>query len=94
MEMLFHVGHVLEGVIFFDAPPLILVPEEMFKELVPHLILLHLLEGGEIVLVICLEDMIEVLLPSLAPILGDILYRVLRWGPHTTATLGWGAFRC
>ena len=73
MEMLFHVGHILEGVVFFDAPPLILVLEEMFKELVLQFGPIHLLEGGEIVLVVGLEDMLKVLPPSCTLIVSDIL---------------------
>ena len=50
----------------------------MFKDLVPQLIPLHLLEGGEIVLIIGPEDPVEVLFPALATIIGDILERSFR----------------
>ena len=93
MELPFHVGHILEGVIFLNAPPLILALEKMFKDLVSQLIPFCLLEGGDIVLIIGLEDMFEVLLPPLAPIIGDILQRVFR-SPCATTTLVWGASRC
>ena len=73
---------------------MLLVLDEMFEELVLQFSPLRLLEGGEIVLVVGLEDMLKVLPPSGALIASDILYRVFRWGPHATATLGWGAFRC
>ena len=71
--MLFHVGHILEGVIFLNALPLILVLEEMFEELVPQFSPLCLLEGGVIVVVIGLEDMIKVLPSSGTLIVSDIL---------------------
>ena len=73
MEMLFHVGHILEGVVFLDAPPLILLLDEMFKELLFQISPLCLLEGGLIVFVVGLEDMIKVLPPSSALIVSDIL---------------------
>ena len=73
MEMLFHVGHILEGVVFLDALPLILVLDEMFEELVLQISPLCLLEGGVIVLVVGLEDMIKVLPLSGALIVSDIL---------------------
>ena len=73
MEMLFHVGHILEGVVFFDAPPLILALDEMFEELVLQFSPLHLLQEGEIVLVVGLEDVLKVLPPSGALIVSDIL---------------------
>ena len=71
--MLFHVGHILEGVVFLDAPPLILALDEMFEELVLQFSPLCLLEGGEIVLVVGLEDMLKVLPPSSTLIVSDIL---------------------
>ena len=93
MEMLFHVGHIKEGVVFLDVLPLLLALGEMIKEPGLQTIPFRLLEGGAIVLLIGLEDMLKVLPPSGAPIISDILQRVFRWGPHTTATLGWGAPR-
>ena len=53
----------------------------MFKDLVPQLIPLRILEGGEIVLIIGPEDLVEVLSPDLAPIIGDILERSFRSPP-------------
>ena len=73
MEMFFHVGHILEGVVFLDVPPLFLALEEMFKELVPHSNPVHLLEGGKIVLILGLQDMLKVLPPSGVPIMNNIL---------------------
>ena len=73
MEVLFHVGHILEGLVFLDGPPLLLVLGEMFEELVLQISSLHLFEGGTIVLVVGLEDMSKVLPPSGALIVGDIL---------------------
>ena len=94
MEVLFHVGHIKEGVVFLDVLPLLLVLGEMIEEPGLQIIPFHLLERGAIVLVIGLEDMIKVLPPSGALILSNVLQRVFRWGPHTTATLGRGASRC
>ena len=93
MELPFHVGHILEGVIFLNAPPLILVLEKMFKDLVSQLLPFCFLEGGDIVLIKGLEDMFKVLPPPLAPIIGNILQRVFR-SPRTTTTLARGASRC
>ena len=73
MEMLFHVGHILEGLVFLDGPPLLLARGEMFEELVLQISPFHLLEGGAIVLVVGLEDMSEVLPPSSALIVSDVL---------------------
>ena len=91
--MLLHVGHILEGVIFLYAPPLVLVLEEMFKDFVPQLIPLRFLEGGKVVFIIGLKNMVEVLSPSLAPIIGDTLKRVFR-SLRAATTLVLGASRC
>ena len=72
MELPFHIGHILEEVIFLNAPPLVLALEKMLKNLVYQLIPFCLLEGGKIVLIIGPEDTFEVLPPPLAPIIGDI----------------------
>ena len=73
MEMLFHVGHILKGVIFLNAPPLILVLEEMLEELFLQFSPICLLEGGKIVHVVGLEDMLKVLPPSGTLIVSGIL---------------------
>ena len=73
MEMLFHVGHILEGVVFFDDPPFILALDETFEELLFQSSPLSLLEGGVIVFVVGLEDMVQVLPPSGALIISDVL---------------------
>ena len=88
MELPFHIGHILEGIIFLNAPLLILALEKMFKDLVSQLIPFRLLEGGDIVLIIGPEDMFEVLPPPLAPIIGDILQRVFRSPRATTHWCG------
>ena len=93
MEMLFHVGHIKEGIVFLYVLPLLLVLGKMIEEPGLQTIPFCLLEEGAIVLVIGLENMLKVLPPSGTPIISDVLQRVFRWGPHTTATLGWGAPR-
>ena len=64
-ELLLHVRHVLEGVIFFYAPPHLLEWEEVVKDLVPYPTPLRLLKGGEIVPVVCLKNQVQVLSPPL-----------------------------
>ena len=93
MELPFHIGHILEGVIFLNAPPLIQALEKMCKDLVPQLIPFCLLKGAKIGLIIGPEDMFKVLPPPLAPMIGDILQRVFR-SLHVTTTLTWCASRC
>ena len=93
MELPFHIGHILEGVIFLNAPPLIQALEKMFKDLISQLILFHLLEGGKIVLIIGPEDMFKVLPPPLAPIIDNILQSIFR-SPRAATTLVRGASRC
>ena len=92
--MVSHIGHVLHGVILFDVPPLLLVLEEVGEELLLHFGPFHLLEGGDIMPIVNLEDMLKVFPPPSALIISGILQRVFRWGPCTTATLGWSTFRC
>ena len=94
MKVAFHVWHVLEWLVFFDGPPLLLVLGKMFEELGLQIIPLHLLEGGAIVVVEGPEDMTKVLLPPCALVISDILQRVFRWGPCTADMLGQGASRC
>ena len=78
IEMIFHVGHVYHGVIFFDVPPLLLVLEEVGKELLLHLEPFHLLEGGDIMLIVDLEHMLEIFPPPGTPVFGGIPQRVFR----------------
>ena len=55
-ELLLHVRHVLEGVIFFYAPPLFLEWEEVIKDFVPYPTPFRFLKGGEVVPIVRLED--------------------------------------
>ena len=64
-ELLLHVRHVLEGVIFFYAPPLLLEWEEVVKDLVPYPAPLGLLKGREVVPVVCLKNQVQVFPPPL-----------------------------
>ena len=64
-ELLLHVRHVLEGVILFYAPPLLLEWEEVVKDLVPYPTPLGLLKRGEVVPVVCHENQVQVLPPPL-----------------------------
>ena len=91
--MVFHIGHVLHGAIFFDVPPLLAL-EELGEELLLHFGPFCLLEGGNIILIVNLEDMLKVFPPPGALIIGSIPQRVFRCGPRTTTTLGQGTYRC
>ena len=71
-ELLLHVRHVLEGVIFFYAPSLLLEWEEVVKDLVPYPTPLGLLKGGEVVPVVCLKNQVQVLSPPLTSKLGHM----------------------
>ena len=78
IEMIFHIGHVFHGVIFFDVPPLLLVLEEVGKELLLHFGPFCLLEGGDIMPIVNLEDMLKVFPPPGALIFRSIPQRVFR----------------
>ena len=78
IEMVFHIGHVLHGAIFFDVPPLFPALEEVGEELLLHFGPFCLLEGGNIILIVNLEDMLKVLPPPGASVISSILERVFR----------------
>ena len=64
-ELFLHVRHVLEGVIFFYAPPLLLEWEEVIKDFVPYPTPFGFLKGGEVVPIVRLEDQVQGLPPPL-----------------------------
>ena len=75
-ELMLHVGHVLEWCLFFDSLPLILVLPQIVEELGPQLLLICLCVGGVVVQVEGPENVAQVFLPPLAPIVSDALQRV------------------
>ena len=75
-ELMLHVGHVLKWRLFFDGFPLILALPQVVEELDPQLLPIHLHAGGEVVHVEASENVAQVLLPPLAPIVSDVLQRV------------------
>ena len=78
IKMVFHIGHVSHGMIFFDVPPLLLALEEVGKEFLLHFEPFHLLEGGDIMLIVDLEHMLKIFSPPSAPVPGGIPKRVFR----------------
>ena len=78
IELVFHIGYVFHGVIFFDAQHLFLVQKEVGEEFFFHLGPFHPLEGGNIMFIINLEGMLKVLPPPSTPIFGSPLLRVTR----------------
>ena len=59
--------------VFFDVPPLFLALEEVGEELLLHFGPFYLLEGGDIMLIVSLQDMLKVLPPPGALIISSIL---------------------
>ena len=80
LELTFHVGHVLEWLLFFDSLPLLLAPPKIVKELGLQLIPPLLLARGVVVLVEGSEDVVQVLPPPYTPVVSDVLQRVSRGG--------------
>ena len=76
--MVFHIGHVLYGAILFDVPPLLLVLEEVGEELLLHFGPFRLLEGGDIMPIVNLEDMLKVFPPPGTLVIRGVLQRVFR----------------
>ena len=75
-ELMLHVGHVLEWRFFFDGLPLILALPQMVEELGPQFLPVCLHVGGVVVQVEGPENVAQVLLPPLAPIVSNVLQRV------------------
>ena len=87
LEVMLHVGHVLEWLLFFESLPLLLALPKIVKELSLQLIPLHLLVGGVIVFVEGPENVAQVLPPPCAPEISDVRQWVLRGSPHNAARL-------
>ena len=86
--MMLHVRHVLEWLIFFDSPPLLLVLPKILKELNPQLLPFLLLVEGVIVVIKGPEDVVQVFPPPCAPVVSKVLQRVSR-GSLCNATRLW-----
>ena len=80
LELMLHVGHVLEWLLFFDSLPLFLVLPKIVEELGLQLIPLLLLVGGVGVPVEGSHDVAQALPPPCTPAIRDVLQRVSRGG--------------
>ena len=90
MEAALHVGHVLEWLIFFDGPPLLLTLPKIFEELSLQLHPFLLLVGGVIVAEEGPEDVVQVFPPPCTPVVNYVLQRVSRGSPHKPPGCGEG----
>ena len=81
LELMLHVGHVLEWLLFFDSLPLLLVLPKIVEELSLQLIPLLLCVGGVVVLVEGPENVAQVLPPPCTPIVSNVLQRVFSGSP-------------
>ena len=73
LELMLHVGHVLEWLLFFDSLPVLLVLPKIVQELDLQFISLCLLVGGVIVFVEGPEDVAQVLPPPCTPVVSEVL---------------------
>ena len=87
VEVALHVRHVLEWLIFFDSPPLILALPKIFEELSLQLLPFLLLAGGVIVVIEGPEDVVQVFSPPCAPVVSEVLQRVSRGSLHNATRL-------
>ena len=71
-ELMLHVGHVLKWPLFFDGLPLMLALPQVVEELEPQLLPFCLYAGGVVVQVEAPENVVQVLLPPLAPIVSKV----------------------
>ena len=78
VEVALNVRHVLEWLIFFDSPPLLLMLPKIFEELSPQLLPFLLLVGGIIVVEEGPEDVVQVFPPPCTPVVSYVLQRVSR----------------
>ena len=78
LELMLHVGHVLEWLLFFDSLPLLLALPKIVEELGLQLIPLLLLAGGVVVVVVGPEDVVQVLPPPCTPVVSEVPQRVSR----------------
>ena len=93
VEAALHVRHVLEWLIFFDSPPLLLVLPKIFEELSLQLPPFLLLVGRIIVVEEGPEDVVQVFPPPCTPVVSYFLQRVSRGSPHNAARLWRGLSR-
>ena len=84
LKLAFHVGHVLEWLLFFDSLPLLLSLPEIVEELGLQFIPILLLVGGVVVQVEASEDVAQVLPPPCAPVISEVPQRVSRGGLLST----------
>ena len=87
LEVMLHVRHGLQWLLFFDSPPFLLVLPKIFGEPSPQLLPLPLLVGGEIVAVEGPEDVVQVFPPPCAPVVSEVLQRVSMGSPRNAARL-------
>ena len=73
LEVMLHVGHVLEWLLFFESLPLLLTMPKIVEELDLQLISLLLHAGGVVVFVEGPEDVAQVLPPPSTPVIRDVL---------------------
>ena len=94
-KLLIYVWHVIHWAPFLDAQCLLLVQEEVCEEFIsqPYPLCL-LIGGGNIILVVDREHMLQVLSPSRAMVFGGQLCGIMGQSPCPTALLRWGIFRC
>ena len=92
VEVALHVRHVLEWLIFFDSPPLLLTLPKIFEELSLQLLPFLLLVGGVIV-VEGPEDVVQVFPPPCTPVVSYVLQRISRGSPRNAARLWRGLSR-
>ena len=71
VEVVLHVGHVLEWLLFFDSPPFLLVLPEIFEEPSLQLLPFLLCVRGVILAVEGPEDVIQVFLPPCTPVVDE-----------------------
>ena len=93
VEAALHIRHVLEWLIFFDSPPLLLVLPKIFEEPSLQLLPFLLLAGGVIIVVEGPEDVVQVFPPTHAPVFSDVLQRVSRGSLRNAARLWRGLSR-
>ena len=93
IKMVFDVGHKVHRASFFEAQGFCLILEEVFKKLVlePHPF--HLLEGGNVKLVIDPEHMLQVLLPTATVKFCHQSWWIMEGRPWLTSPLRLGSFR-
>ena len=87
VEAALHIRHVLEWLIFFDSPSLLLVLPKIFEEPSLQLLPFLLLVGGVIIVVEGPKDVVQVFPPPRAPVVSNVLQRVSRGSLHNATRL-------